>query len=169
MTLSDQNRDGRAGRAGAASERSRFGRFVRYATGSLGAVAASALAFALAYPVLGLGPRVASVTAFLAGAVVNFSASRFWAWKRRDRSGLGRDLLAYAVLAVLIALVAMGVTSLADAYLSGADPTVRAVLVEGCYFATYAVLFLVRFVILDRLVFRSRHQVPSTTRAYRAP
>lgn len=163
MTLREQTRDG------AGDGRSPLGRFVRYATGSAGAVVASALAFALAYRVLDLGPRWASVTAFLAGAVVNFSASRFWAWKRRDRSGLGRDLLAYAVLAVVIALVAMGVTSLADARLSGADPTVRTVLVEGCYFATYAVLFLVRFVVLDRVVFRSRHQVPSTTRAYRAP
>jgi len=164
VTLREQTRDGRTG-----GERTRLGRFVRYATGSAGAVVASALAFALAYRLLDLGPRWASVTAFLAGAVVNFSASRFWAWKRRDRSGLGRDLLGYAVLAVAIALIAMGVTSFADAHLAGADPTTRAVLVEGCYFATYAVLFLVRFVVLDRLVFRSRHQVPSTTRAYRAP
>jgi putative flippase GtrA len=150
-------------------DRTPLGRFVRYATGSAGAVAASALAFALAYRLLGLGPQVASVTAFLAGAVVNFSASRFWAWNRRDRSGLGRELAGYAVLAVAIALVAMGATSLAEARLAGADPTLRAVLVEGCYFATYAALFVVRFVVLDRVLFRSRHQVPSTTRAYRAP
>jgi putative flippase GtrA len=150
-------------------DRTSLGRFVRYATGSAGAVAASALAFLLAYRLLDLGPRVASVTAFLAGAVVNFGASRFWAWDRRHRSGLGRDLAGYVLLAIAIALAAMGVTSLADARLAAADPTVRAVLVEGAYFATYAALFLVRFVLLDRVVFRSRHQVPSTTRAYRAP
>ena len=153
----------------AAAHRTRGGRFLRYAAGSVAAVLVSALAFALAYRLLDLGPRVASVTAFLAGALVNFSASRFWAWDRRRRFGLGRDVVSYALLAVGIAVVAAGVTSLADAQLAGADPDRRAVLVEASYFATYAVLFLVRFLLLDRVVFRSRHQVPSTTRAYRAP
>jgi putative flippase GtrA len=151
------------------AQRTRRGRFLRYAAGSVAAVLVSALAFAVAYRLLELGPRVASVTAFLAGALVNFSASRFWAWDRRRRFGLGRDVVGYALLAVAIAVVATGVTSLADAQLAGTDPDRRAVLVEATYFATYAVLFLVRFVLLDRVVFRSRHHVPSTTRAYRAP
>ena len=147
----------------------RGARFARYATGSVGAVLVSAVAFALAYRLLDLGPRVASVTAFLAGALVNFTVNRFWTWQRRHRVGLGRDAFWYALLAVLTALTAAGVTTLTEAALGGADPTRRAVLVESAYFATYAALFLVRFVLLDRLVFRSRHQVPSTTRAYRAP
>ncbi len=149
--------------------RSWRGRFVRYAAGSAGAVLVSALAFALAYRLLDLGPRVASVSAFAAGALVNFTASRFWAWQRRDRSGLGRDMLSYVLLAIAIAGTAALVTSVVDAQLSDADPDRRAVLVEGAYFATYATLFLVRFVLLERVIFRSRHQVPSTTRAYRAP
>jgi putative flippase GtrA len=149
--------------------RTRRGRFLRYAAGSIAAVLVSAVAFALAYRLLDLGPRIASGSAFLAGAIVNFSASRFWAWDRRHRSGLGRDVLSYAALAVVIALVAAGVTSLTDGYLAGTDPNRRAVLVEASYFATYATLFLVRFILLDRVLFRSRHQVPSTTRAYRAP
>ena len=146
-------------------ERTRRGRFVRYAAGSAGAVLVSALAFAIAYRLLGLGPQLASGAAFLAGALVNFSASRFWAWQRRQRSGLGRYVVAYVLLALGMAVVALGVTSLTDAELAGADPTRRAILVEVSYFATYAALFLVRFLVLDRVVFRSRHQVPSTTRA----
>jgi putative flippase GtrA len=152
-----------------APSRTRRGRFVRYAAGSVAAVLVSGVAFALAYRLLELGPRFASGSAFLAGAMVNFSASRFWAWERRDRSGLGRDVLGYALLAIVTALAAAGVTSLTDASLAGADPTRRAVLVEVSYFATYAAVFLVRFVVLERVVFRSRHQVPTTTRAYRAP
>jgi putative flippase GtrA len=144
-------------------------RFGRYAAGSAGAVLVSALAFALAYGPVGFGPRLASLTAFLAGAVVNFSAHRFWAWDRRGRAGLSRDMMWYALLAVLMAGTAAGVTGMAHAWLRDADPTQRAVLVEAAYFATYGTLFLLRFAVLDRLVFRSRHQVPSTTRAYRAP
>jgi putative flippase GtrA len=145
-------------------DRTRRGRFVRYALGSAVAVLVSAVAFAAAYRLLDLGPGVASLTAFLAGALVNFSASRFWAWGRRHRHGLRRDVLGYTLLAICMALIATAVTSLADAVLDGADPDRRALLVEASYFAVYGTLFLVRFVLLDRVLFRSRHQVPSTTR-----
>jgi putative flippase GtrA len=140
-------------------------RFVRYAAGSGLATVLSAIAFALAYRVLDQGPRVATGAAFLAGAAVNFTVSRFWAWNRSARRGLGRDALSYALLAVTAALAAAVVTTVTHGLLRDADPDRRAVLVEASYFATYAALFLVKFVVLDRVVFRSRHQVPTTTRA----
>ena len=146
-------------------------RFIRYAIGSGLATATSAVAFAVVYRVLGDGPRLASVTAFLAGAVVNFTSNRFWAWRRvvrrRARPGLGRDALFYAIVAVASALAAIGVTSLTHAALAGAEPNQRAVLVEMSYFATYAVLFLLKFFVLDRVVFstKDRNQLDSTTRA----
>jgi putative flippase GtrA len=143
----------------------RLVRFVRYTLGSGLATLGSAAAFAVAYRLLDQGPRVATGTAFLTGALINFTANRFWAWDRRSRPGLGRDALAYAGLAVAAALAAGTVTSLTHALLRDADPDRRAVLVEAGYFATYGALFLVKFVVLDRVVFRSRHQVPSTTRA----
>ena len=142
-------------------------RFIRYAIGSGLATVTSAVAFAIVYRVLGEGPRLASVTAFLAGAVVNFTSNRFWPWRRRRRPGLGRDALFYGIVAIVSALAATGVTSLTHAALANADPDRRAVLVEVSYFATYAVLFLLKFVVLDRFVFhtKARNQVDSTTRA----
>jgi putative flippase GtrA len=146
-------------------------RFIRYAIGSGLATATSAVVFAVVYRVLGEGPRLASVTAFLAGAVVNFTSNRFWAWRRvvrrRTRPGLGRDALFYAIVAVVSALAATGVTSLTHAALAGADPDRRAILVEMSYFATYAALFLLKFFVLDRVVFhtKDRNQLDSTTRA----
>jgi putative flippase GtrA len=140
-------------------------RFIRYALGSGAATLVSAVAFALVYRLLHLGPRVATGSAFLGGALVNFTASRFWAWGRRARFGLGRDALGYALLAVGTASLAAATTSVVDRLLRDAEATRRAVLVEAAYFATYGALFLVKFVLLDRVLFRSRHQVPSTTRA----
>jgi putative flippase GtrA len=140
-------------------------RFLRYAVGSGVATLTSAASFAVAYRVLDQGPRVATGAAVLAGAMVNFTAGRFWAWNRRDRRGLTRDALSYAAVAVLTALTAAVVTSVTHTLLQDADPNRRAVMVEASYLATYAALFLAKFLILDRIVFRSRHQVPTTTRA----
>jgi putative flippase GtrA len=149
-----------------------WGRFLRYAVSSAAATLCSGATFALAYRLLHLGPQMASVSAFAAGALVNFAGNRFWAWARRHRRGLGRDVAAYAALAVGTALAAAGVTSLADWYTDrlGVSDNGRAALVEAAYFATYAAMFLVKFALLDRVLFasraaaRSRHQVDSTTR-----
>jgi putative flippase GtrA len=140
---------------------------MRYTAGSLLATAVSAVTFAVAYRTLGLGPQLSSVAAFAAGALVNFVANRFWAWSRRHRRGLGRDLFWYAVLAASSGLAAIGVTSATDWYEDriGATPNHQALLVEASYFASYAAMFLVKFMVLDRVLFRSRAQVDSTTRA----
>lgn len=134
-------------------------RFFRYALGSAAATIVSAVTFALVYRELDAGPQAASIAAFLSGAMVNFTANRFWAWSRRQRPGLGRDMAGYAVLAVATALAAAGVTSLTE------RQTRSLVVVELSYFATYAAMFLLKFVVLDRVLFRSRAEVESTTRA----
>jgi putative flippase GtrA len=142
-------------------------RFLRYTASSLLATVTSAVTFALVYRVLDGGPQLAGLTAFVPGAIVNFVANRFWAWRLRERTGLGREALSYAVVAVLCVLAATGVAGLTHAALQDVDPDLRAVLVELSYLGTYAVLFLLKYVVLDRLVFRTKHRnhVDTTTPA----
>jgi putative flippase GtrA len=118
----------------------------------------SAVVFALGYRWLGLGPGSTSVAANVCGAVVNFVINRFWAWDRRRLPGLGRDLASYAIIAVVTASAAAGITTLVERYAVrvGAGENYRAVLVEVAYFGTYALMFGVKFVLLDRLVFGHR-------------
>ena len=142
-------------------------RFIRYAAGSALATATSAGIFAVVFHFNG-GPRLASLAGFAAGAAVNFVAGRFWAWSRRGPVRLGRDMVAYLALAVGIALTATAVTSLTDHYARRSDVLADnlGLVVEGAYFATYGAMFLLKFAILDRLVFRPRprpaadHAVP---------
>jgi putative flippase GtrA len=138
--------------------RGRWGRFLRYAATSAVASLASAATLWIAYRLLNVGPLVASVAAFGAGALVNFTGNRFWAWARRHRRGLGRDAAYYAAMAIGTAVAAAFVTRLADGYtgrLSISDNE-QAVLVEAAYFGTYAAMFLVKFMVLDRVLFATR-------------
>jgi putative flippase GtrA len=132
-------------------------RFIRYTAGSALATLASAGAFAVVFHVNG-GPRLASLAGFVSGAAVNFVAARFWAWSRRGPVRLGRDMAIYLAVAISIALAATAVTSLTDHYArrSPALADHLALVVEGAYFATYGAVFLLKFAILDRLVFRPR-------------
>jgi putative flippase GtrA len=125
--------------------------------GSVLATLASAGTFAVVFHV-NAGPRVASLSAFLAGATVNFIAGRFWAWKRSGPVRLRRDMVAYLALSISIALAATVVTSVTDQY-ARRSPVLAdhlGLVVEGAYFATYGAMFLLKFAILDRVVFRSR-------------
>ena len=91
-----------------------------------------------------------------------------------EPAGLGRDFFRYWVVAISTALMALGCTSIADAYTrgSGLSHLVRTLIIEGAYFGSYAVTFVAKFLLLDRFVFnssarelRSRAQVENTTRA----
>jgi putative flippase GtrA len=142
-------------------------RFVRFALGSALATLVSAVFFWVMFHTLNAAPEVASLTAFASGALVNFVSNRYWAWDRRGQLGLGRDMASYAVLAIATALAAAGVTRVTKSYAPHVDAFAAhlALVVEASYFATYAAMFLVKFAVLDRVVFRSRAQVEKTTQA----
>ena len=152
-------------------------RFLRYAVGSATASAVSAVTLAAAYQGIGLDPRVSSISAFCAGALVNFLIYRFWAWRATVEAGAAavrRDFLKFAVVATGTALVALATTTIADAWArsAGLSTGLRTLVVEGSYFGAFAVMFIAKFLILDRYVFRaraasarSRDQVENTTPA----
>jgi putative flippase GtrA len=127
----------------------------------------SAVAFWVMFHTLHSPPEVASLTAFASGALVNFVSNRYWAWDRHGRMGLGRDLVSYAVLAIATALAAAGVTRATQSYAPhvSAFAAHLAVVVEASYFATYAAMFLVKFALLDRVIFRPRAEVEETSGA----
>lgn len=134
-------------------------RLARFGVASLAASATSSVAFGLAYGWGAAGPQLASFAAFAAGATVSFAISRFWAWDRRDSAGLGRHAAAFFGMALVVAILAAGVTTVTERYAVGAGLSgdVLMVVVGASYLATYAVMFFVKFLILDRLVFKTEN------------
>jgi putative flippase GtrA len=155
----------------------RWLRVWRYTASSVIAAATSAVVFAGAYA-LGVGTVTDNVLAFVAGAVPNWILNRSWAWQRRGRVHIRREVVLYAV----VSLVSLAASSAATEWASRSAPAItgspglRVALVAGAYVATYGVLFVAKYAIYELVVFadagrttRSRHQVPSTTRPKRMP
>ena len=91
---------------------------------------------------------MATLVAWLAGAVPNYLLSRRWAWGRQGQ------LLPYAMIVIGSAVTAALVTTATDHLVQGIDSHAwKTVLVTGSYFGTYGVLFILKFVLFDRLVF----------------
>lgn len=131
--------------------------WVRYSASSVIAGAISELAFLICYW-LGTPPVVASVVAFAAGAVPNYILNRRWAWRRTGRADRIRELLPYAVIVVVTAAAAALMTTAADHWLRDRieSHVWQTLLVSATFLGTYGVMFVLKFVLFDRLVFGPR-------------
>jgi putative flippase GtrA len=131
-------------------------RFIRFSAASAVSTVASQLTLTGLYALGGSGPTMAGVLAFCAGAVPNYLLNRWWAWRRRGRPALRAELLPYAAVLLGGGLVAVGLTTAVGLLVEPAiqDRAVRAVLLGGAYQGSFALLFVVKFAVLDRVVFR---------------
>jgi putative flippase GtrA len=121
--------------------------WAKYSASSVIATVVSQVAFALCYW-FGTAAIVATLVAWLAGAVPNYVLNRRWTWGRSGQK------LPYTIIVVGSAVTAAVVTSVTDHLVQPLDSHLwKTVLVTGSYLATYAVLFMVKFVLFDRLVF----------------
>lgn len=134
-------------------------KLLRYVTGSVVATVCSEVAFVLLYGVLGAGTTWSSTLSWLAGAVPNFWLNRNWAWQRTGRPSLRREVLPYAAIVLVTLVLATLTTHAADVWLHHREvsDSLRVVLVAGVFLAVYVVVFLLRFVLLERLFGRPQH------------
>lgn len=101
-------------------------------------------------------PALASAVAFVAGAIPNFFLSRRWAWGRRGTPPMKSELMPYFGVIALTGLASVGLTTLAGwltepLNLSG---LVRIIVLDAVFLSGYAIVFIMKFALLDRLVFR---------------
>lgn len=159
--------------------------FTRYTVGSVLAAVASEATLLATYGLGLLGAGAASVAAWGAGAALNYVLNRWWAWGRRGRASLWRELVPYWLIAVASMVLSAWATDGAARMLDAGG--LRTIVVGGAFLAVYAVMFVVKFVLFHYFVFapapatrppeeaaavadaarparRSLHQVPMTTR-----
>jgi putative flippase GtrA len=127
----------------------------RYTIGSVVAVVASEIAFVVCYGTGVLGTTASSAVAFVAGAIPNYILNRRWAWQRRGRLHVGREVIGYAMVSLFsfaAAAASTGWASHATRHLAISHAQ-RTALVAGAYLATYGVLFVLKFIVFDLVVF----------------
>lgn len=144
-------------------------RIARFAIASAVAAVTSAIVFSVMY-VLGASTTACSVTAFIAGAIPNWTMNRRWTWKVEGRVAFGREIVAY----VLVSASTLVLLSLATAWTHKqvqsipAGHGLRVLLVTGSYFAVLALLYAVRFFLYESWIFCGRSRVRAAIRSRRA-
>jgi putative flippase GtrA len=141
-------------------------KLLRYFTGSVVATVCSEVVFVLLYGALGVGTTWSSVVSWLAGAVPNFWLNRNWAWQRTGRPSLRGEVLPYTAIIVLTLVLATVATHGADVWLQGRDvsDSVRVFLVAAVFLSVYVVVFVLRYVLLERLFGGPQHRPEEASR-----
>jgi putative flippase GtrA len=150
------------------TEPTRRRRWARLGRAAATSVAATVVSQVVLLAVLATGgvAVLASTLAWAAGAVLNFVITRRWVWGRTGRPRVRRELLPYLAVIGLGGLASIGLTTLSGSLLTPLNlPHVWwVVLVDGAYVASYALVFVLKFTLLDRLVFgRGAARTPATT------
>jgi putative flippase GtrA len=127
--------------------RGRWLLWAKYSASSVIATVVSQVAFAVCYW-FGTAALLATVVAWICGAIPNYVLNRRWTWGRSGQK------LPYTIIVVGSAVTAAIVTSVTDHLVQPIESHAwKTLLVSGSYLGTYAVLFIVKFVLFDRLVF----------------
>ena len=132
-------------------------RLSRYTAGSVVAAVSSEVTLLACYGLFDLTPRASSTIAWLAGALPNYWLNRRWTWGRRGRPSLMGEVLPYLAIIGVTLLLAVEVTRSVDEWMRDVDVSVatRTAVVAVAFAGVYVVMFLVLYVLLDRL-FRPR-------------
>lgn len=133
-------------------------RFSRYTGSSVIAVAIAQLTMLLVYVFSSVPAGRASLIAFFAGAVPKYVLNHTWAWGRRRIPRLGREMLPYATIVAVSALLTAFMTGAADRYIPQLvdSQSARIALVQATFLLANALMFVVKFVLFDQLVFSDR-------------
>jgi putative flippase GtrA len=144
------------------------------------AATTSAVVFPLLY-VLGASTTACTISAFVAGAIPNWTMNRRWTWKVEGRVAFGREILAYVVVSASTLVALSLATAWTHHHVQGipAGHGIRVALVTASYFGVLVLLYAIRYFLYEFWIFsgrsrvraavRSRRQVWTAARANRTP
>jgi len=147
--------------------RRRFAQLMRYAATSVVATMTSMLPLAALISSGAMRPVSANVIATLAGTFPSFELNRRWVWNQSGRPSFRRQVLpfvslTFAGLALSTVLVA-GITRVADrADLGHGELAVLAVMAN---LVGFGIVWVIQFIVLDRLLFKPAAVQPATPAA----
>lgn len=136
-------------------------KWVRYSMVSVVAVACSQLILALTFGVLHWSARTANITAVGLSAIPSYWLNRAWVWKKTDRSSMLREVIPFWAMAFLGLVFSTWAAGFAASVASDFSPSrgVQTLMVMFASLAAFGVLWIGKFVVLNRVLFAHREEV----------
>ncbi len=138
---------------------------LRYAGVSVISTATSLSVLGLMVGLAGVGAGPANLAATAAGTVPSYELNRRWVWSHRDKRSIGREVIPFCALSFAGLLLSTIAVIVAAALTVRSDRLVRTAAVQLASGFAYGSLWVVQFLVLDRVLFarNSRRRAGAST------
>jgi putative flippase GtrA len=136
----------------------RLATLLRYGAVSGVATSTSLVVLGVLVGVVGISATMANVLATTVGTVPSFELNRRWVWAHTGRRSIARQVLPFAALSFAGLVLSTLSVRLVSTHTASLSRTWHTLAVEVANIAAYGALWVIQFVILDRVLFR--HPVP---------
>jgi len=134
-------------------------KMIRYTTVSLISVAIAQVLLFLAFGVLKWSATDANIFAVAVSAVPSYYLNRNWAWGKRGRSHLMKEVVPFWALAFLGLAVSTWAVSIAHHHVHHFSHFGQTIVVNLANLGSFGVLWVAKFVIFNELMFKHRPEV----------
>jgi putative flippase GtrA len=146
--------------APARAHRAGLRRLLRYGSVSAVSTATSLTILGVLVGIFSVSAIAANVIATAIGTIPSFELNRRWVWSHGTARSFRRQVLPYCVLSFAGLILSTLAVHLAANATSGSTRIVHTVAVECANFGAYGALWLLQFVLCDRILFRASPMAP---------
>ena len=133
--------------------RAHLSQLARYASVSVVATVVGLTVLGVLVTTRTLTPGWANVVATVVGTVPSFELNRRWVWAKRGARSLYGEIVPFAALSFLGLAVSTVAVSVVGHMVTGTASATRTLAVEAANIGSFGLLWVLQFVILDRLLF----------------
>lgn len=133
---------------------------VKYTMVSVISVAVSQVAMITAFGLFHWSARWSAVFATSMGAIPSYYLNRSWVWGKSGRSHLMKEILPFWALAFLGMAFSTVTSGLAEDYVKDhrLSHLMETAIVTGAFFGAFAVLWLAKFVLFNKVLFVTKDE-----------
>jgi len=133
---------------------------LKYSAVSVVGVACTMTMLGILYGILKINVILANVIAVSVSSIPAYLLNRAWVWGKTGKNSFAREVLPFWVFAFIGLVLSTVLVAIAKGYIKHHTEShiMRLALIQGSNLAGFGVLWVARFFILDRLLFKDTHE-----------
>jgi putative flippase GtrA len=138
-------------------------RLIRYSMVSVVSVVINQVTLAALFGAVGWTARSANIAANCVATVPSYVLNRRWVWGKRGRSHIGREVAPFWALSFVGLALSTWSTDAAESAADHLSRLAQTVVVNGASLTAFGLLWIGKFVIFERVLFKHRARVDEVT------
>jgi len=134
-------------------------KFLKYSAVSVISVVVNVVMLVFAYGILGWSATPANIFAVGVSAIPSYYLNRAWAWGKRGRSHLLKEVIPFWGLAFLGLVISTIAVREVETSIGHFNHAVRTLIIVGTNIGAFGVLWIGKFIIFNELMFKHHPEV----------